>query len=133
MASVVPTVVSRLPAVVENATGAAGSALPLISCTAAEIVDVPPIAAINAGFALTTTRPTPAVPTAIRIALLPLAVAPPELAVIVAFPFAPPALNVASARPLTSVSTSDGSIVPSVVVKITCVPLCGGVPAGSSN
>ena len=32
-----------------------------------------------------------------------------------------------------SVSVSDGWIVPSVVVKVMCVPLCGGVPAGSST
>jgi hypothetical protein len=30
-----------------------------------------------------------------------------------------------------SVSASDGCTVPSVVVKETCVPLCGGVPAAS--
>ena len=103
----------------------------MISCTAAEIADVPPNAGIRVGFALTWTRPTPAVPTAIRIALVPLADAPPELAEMIAVPFIPPALNVVRARPLTSVSTSDGSIVPSDVVKITCVPLCGGVPAAS--
>jgi type II secretory pathway pseudopilin PulG len=94
---------------------------------------VPPCAEISVGFALTTTRPTPAEPTAIRIALLPLADAPPELAEMMAVPFMPPALNIALACPLTSVSTSDGEIVPSDVVKITCVPLCGGVPAGSST
>ena len=57
--------------------------------------------------------------------------APPELAVIVAVPLAPPAKNVTVARPLMSVVTSDGSRRPSVVVNDTCVPLCGGVPAAS--
>src|SRR5205807_28150 len=56
---------------------------------------------------------------------------PPEIAVIVAVPDAPFALNVVVARPLMSVSTSDGLTVPSVVVKVTSVPWCGGVPAGS--
>ena len=83
------------------------------------------------GFAATTTRPTAAVPTAILTAFAPLTEAPPELAVIVAVPLALPALNVTTARPLTSVSISVGSIVPSDVVKITCVPVCGGVPPAS--
>jgi hypothetical protein len=42
-------------------------------------------------------------------------VAPPDNAVMVATPFAPPAMNVAMTRPLTSVVASDGSTRPSVV------------------
>jgi hypothetical protein len=42
-------------------------------------------------------------------------------------------INLAEARPLLSVSTSAGSMRPSVVVKVTCVPLCGGVPAASTT
>jgi hypothetical protein len=53
--------------------------------------------------------------------------------VIVAVPLARPALNITMARPLMSVSASVGSIVPSVVVNIRCVPECGGVPEGSST
>ena len=108
VASVVPIVGVMVPAVVEKATGALASALPLMSETAAEIVDVPPAAAINVGFALTTTRPTAAVPTAILTALLPEADAAPDVAVMTAVPFAFPALNVTTARPLISVSASGG-------------------------
>jgi len=68
---------------------------------------------------------------AILRALTPLALDPPEFAVITAVPLIVPALNIASARPLTSVSTSDGTTEPSVVVKATCVPECGGVPLAS--
>lgn len=121
-----------MPAVVEKETAAAGSGLPLMSNTAAEITDDPPSAGINVGFALTATRPTAAVPTAIFTALVPV-LAPPELAVIVALPFDAPALNVVTARPLMSVSALAGSIVPSVVVKVTSVPECGGVPLASSS
>jgi type II secretory pathway pseudopilin PulG len=63
--------------------------------------------------------------------LFPLTLAPPDMAVIVAVPFALPALNVANARPPSSVETFAGSIVPSDVVKVTCVPECGGVPEAS--
>lgn len=58
-------------------------------------------------------------------------VAPPEDAAMIATPFAPFGLKVTVARPAASVLATDGSTVPSVVVKITCVPLCGGVPADS--
>jgi hypothetical protein len=57
--------------------------------------------------------------------------APPEIAVIVAVPFELPAWKATTARPLTSVSASDGTTVPSDVVKITWVPECGGVPDAS--
>ena len=129
--SVVPCNTSSDPAVVENDTGADDSALPLMSNTAAEIVDEPPIAGIRVGVAVTATRPTAAVPTAILTAFVPLALAPPELAVIVAVPFAVPDLKSTTARPLMSVDAVKGSIVPSVVVKMTWVPECGGEPAGS--
>src|SRR5205085_10639354 len=74
-----------------------------------------------------------AAPTAMLMALVPLIDAAPEDAVTVAVPDVVPALNVATARPLMSVSTVPGSMEPSVVEKITCVPLCGGVPADSST
>jgi type II secretory pathway pseudopilin PulG len=51
--------------------------------------------------------------------------------VIVAVPFALPALNVTTARPLLSVVETAGSIVPSDVVKVISVPECGGVPDAS--
>ena len=50
---------------------------------------------------------------------------------IVAIPDCVPALNVTITRPPESVSASIGRIVPSVVVNVTSVPRCGGVPAGS--
>ena len=74
------------------------------------------------------TRPTAAVPIAILIAFEPLALAPPEIAVMVAVPFAVPALKVAIAWPLTSVSALAGCRLPRFVVKVTCVPECGGNP-----
>ena len=132
-ASVVTTVASSVPAVVENETGAAVSGLPLMSNTLTEIADEPPSAGMSVGFALIATRPTAAVPTATFTALAPDALAPPEFAVIVASPLAVPALNVVTARPLMSVSTLAGWIVPSVVVNVTRVPECGGVPLASSS
>jgi adenylate cyclase len=62
------------------------------------------------------------------VVLLP---APPDDATIVAVPDALPARNLTTARPLRSVSASAGRTEPSVVVKMTRVPLCGGVPACS--
>jgi hypothetical protein len=56
---------------------------------------------------------------------------PPEIAVIVAVPFDEPARNLATTRPLMSVSASAGTIDPNVLVNVTCVPFWGGVPAGS--
>ena len=101
---------------------------------------------IKDGEAPTTMRPTAAAPTAIRRLrseveeLLPLdvevvvdVVAPPELAAMTAVPLALPARKVTVARPLASVLASAGSIVPSVVVNVTRVPLWGGVPADSST
>ncbi len=102
-----------------------------MSTTLATIVAVPPMDGMVAGLALTFTWPTAAVPTAIFTALALLTLAPPEIAVIVAVPFALPALNVTNARPLTSVVAVDGWIVPSDVVKVTSVPECGGVPDAS--
>ena len=58
-------------------------------------------------------------------------VAAPEVAVIVAVPFDLPARNLTITRPLGSVRASDGSMLPSDVVKVMSVPLCGGVPAAS--
>src|SRR5579859_1279034 len=101
-----------------------------MSTTDAVMIDEPPCAGISVGFAVTATRPTAAVPIAIFNALAEDTAEPPDDAVIDAVPFDVPALNVANARPLISVSISGGSIVPSVVVKITCVPECGGSPLG---
>jgi len=147
--SVTLTLGAIVPASVENATVAEGSALPFRSETSAEMIDVPPVAGMSVGFALTTTRPTAARPIAIFTTFVAVVVvvvevlvpvedplwvvppAPPEIAVIVAVPFELPAWNATTARPLTSVSASDGTTVPSDVVKITCVPECGGVPDAS--
>ena len=131
--SVVAEVVVRVPAVVENDTSADGNALPFTSNTLAVIVDWPPVAGTNVGFADMFTRPTAALPTRILRTLLLVTDAPPDSAEIVAVPDCAPARNVTVAWPLTSVEASAGWNVPSDVVKETWVPLCGGVPAGSST
>jgi len=120
-----------VPAVVEKLTVADGNALPFTSKTLAVIVDDPPVAGTSDGFADNDTRPTAALPTRIFTTLLLVTDAPPDRAVIVAVPDCAPARNVTLARPLTSVEASPGWNVPSDVVKDTCVPLWGGVPAGS--
>jgi hypothetical protein len=112
-----------VPAVVVNDTGADRSGLPLMSNTVAVMVVVPPVFGTVAGFAFTVTRPTAAVPTEILSAPAAPVVAPPEIAVIVAVPFALPELNFTTTRPLVSVRASEGSIEPSVVVKVMTVPL----------
>jgi hypothetical protein len=67
-------------------------------------------------------RPTAAAPMPILITPPEPVLAPPDEALIVAVPEEPPALKVTIARPLASVSISDGSTVPSVVVKTMWVP-----------
>jgi hypothetical protein len=112
-----------VPAVVVNDTGEDGSTLPLMSNTLAVIVVDPPVFGTVAGLALTVTRPTAAVPTAILIAPWVPVEAPPDSAVIVAVPFAVPALNFTITRPVASVRASAGSMDPSVVTKEMNVPL----------
>ena len=129
--SVLTVVASSDPAVVENDTCAPGSGLPLMSKTEVEIVDAPPIDGSSVGFAFTETRPTAAVPTAILTAFAVGTLAPPDRALMIAVPFEFPALKVTMARPAESVCASEGSIVPRLVVKVTSVPLCGGVPDAS--
>lgn len=107
-ASAVASDVDKVPAVVEKLTGAELSPLPLKSKTAAVMVVEPPVFGTDAGLALTVTRPTAAVPTAILMAPAVPVDAPPEIAVIVAIPFDVPAENLASTRPLMSVSASGG-------------------------
>jgi hypothetical protein len=148
-ASVVTVGADSVPAVVANVTGAALSAFPLMSTTFAAMVLAPPVAGSDVGLADTFTRPTAAAPTAILsvrsppdavppvVPVVPVppvpleVVAPPEAAPIVAIPLAVPARNETVTRPLTSVLASTGSMVPNVVVKVTLVPLCGGVPDDS--
>src|SRR4051812_45001756 len=77
------------------------------------------------------TRPTAAEPTRIFIALVPLADTPPEIAVMVAVPEPFPATYLTVTRPETSVSAWDGWTAPKLVVKLTSVPLCGGLPPDS--
>ena len=129
--SVTTTLSESVPDVVVKVTGVATNGLPFISSTLAVTVVEPPMEGTGFGLALTVTLPTAAVPTKIFSAPVVPVVAPPEIAVIVAVPFDPPAMNVAVTRPLMSVSTSPGSIRPIVVVNDTCVPLWGGVPAAS--
>ncbi len=66
-------------------------------------------------------------PTGISSASL---VAPPEIAVTRAVPERPSEMRRTETRPLF-VRASDGSMRPSVVVKVTTVPFCTGVPACS--
>jgi hypothetical protein len=129
--SVVDTDDVTVPASVVNVTGTPPSGLPLESLTVADTVDVPPLDGNDSGDALRTMLLTAAAPTAIFTAPVVPADTPPEIAVMVAVPEAPLAENVAEARPLMSVSTSAGWMVPSVVVKLTSVPEWGGVPDGS--
>jgi type II secretory pathway pseudopilin PulG len=117
----------RLPAVVEKVTGTDVSGFPLMSSTFAVIVVEPPSDETVAGLALTFTRPTPAEPTAIFTTPLP-TFAAPDIAEIVAVPDWVPARKVTDTRPAESVRASDGSTDPSDVVKVTSVPLWGGVP-----
>src|SRR5262245_239503 len=121
---------SSVPAVVENVTGAELSGLPLMSITLPVTVDKPPFVGSSVGFAETRTLPTAAVPTATRAAFAPLALAAPEVADMIAVPFAVPALNLTVTRP-PLVRASDGWIDPNVVVKVTSVPSWGDVPAAS--
>lgn len=130
-ASVVSRLGETLPASVVNVTRMPVNALPLESNTDAVIVELPPVADTVVGLAARAMFPTAAAPTAIFSAPLAPTVAPPDAAIIVAVPDAPPAMNFTVARPLMSVSASEGSILPSDVVKLMCVPACGGVPAGS--
>jgi type II secretory pathway pseudopilin PulG len=131
LASVFTTLELSEPASVVKVTGMPASALPPESVTFALIVDEPPLDDTMAGFALATMPPTAAEPTAILTVFAVATVAPPELAVMVAIPEEVPALNRVVARPFTSVCASAGSKEPRFVEKVTCVPLCGGVPAAS--
>ena len=63
--SVVTSAADNAPAVVEKVTGVEGSTFPLMSSTLATICVDPPIAETLAGLALSRTRPTAALPTAI--------------------------------------------------------------------
>jgi hypothetical protein len=129
----VASVVDKVPAVVVNDTGAELSTFPLMSNTMAVIVVEPPPLGTLVGFAFTETLPTAAVPMAILAAPVVPVVAPPDEATMVAVPLLTPALNLTITRPLTSVRASDGSIEPSVVVKVMRVPLCGGLALASST
>src|SRR5262245_54916249 len=102
-----------VPLSVVNVTGTPLNA----GVTTAVIVDLAPGATV-AGLALTPMPGTAAAPTAILSAAPLATTAPPELAEIVATPEAVPARNFATARPLMSVSTSVGSIVPSDVMNV---------------
>src|SRR5262245_60899896 len=86
---------------------------------------VPPAGGRFCGDAERRSRSTAAVPT-LRFSILP--EAPPENAVIVAVPLWPFAKNVTRTWPLF-VRASAGSTRPIVVVNVTTVPLCTGVPA----
>jgi hypothetical protein len=111
-----------VPVFVVNVTGTPVSAFPPESFTAADTVDEPPVDGSDSGDALITIPATAAEPMAIFIAPVVPAVTPPEIALIVAVPEPPPAMNVVIARPLTSVSTSAGCKVPRFVENDTSVP-----------
>ena len=110
-------VCESVPAVVLKLTGTPSSPLPCASCTFAVIVAVPPDADSACGFAVTAMWLAPAAPIATVIVLD----AAPEIAVIVAVPDRPSAMSLATALP-SFVCASAGSMRPSDVVKVTCVP-----------
>ncbi len=114
----------RLPTSAVNVTGTPGTPAPLTSSTRAAMLDVPPAAASVCGVALKSTRSTAADPTR-RFSSR--AEAPPENAVTVAVPLWAPAISRTRTWPLF-VRASDGSIRPTVVVKLMTVPLWTGVP-----
>ena len=121
--SVFTTALPRTPVEVEKLTGTPLSALPFTSTTLAVMVATPPLTDTGFGLAETLTRPTAADPTAIRTPPFAPVLAPPEVALMTAVPLLPPAMNETVTRPLASVTASAGSTRPSVVVKVTCVPL----------
>ena len=87
------------PASVVNDTGIDAIRLPLTSIVVAVMSEVPPFEEMTLGFASMLTLPTAAAPTAILMALAPLAEAPPELAVMMAVPLDVPALKVTTTLP----------------------------------
>jgi type II secretory pathway pseudopilin PulG len=131
LASELTTEAPTLPALVVNVTGTDGKTFPLVSNTVAVTVTVPPAAGTVLGLASSRMPPTAAEPIAILMAPFAPTPTPPDIAVMVAVPEVVPARNFTTTRPPRSVSASDGCMVPSVVVNVTCVPLCGGVPEGS--
>jgi hypothetical protein len=106
--SVVTTADESEPLSVENVTGTPGRLLPFASETVATIAELPPAAGTVPGFALSAILATAAAPIPILSPPFVPVLAPPEVAVIDAVPDVEPALKIAVARPLMSVSTSDG-------------------------
>ena len=88
---------------------------------------MPPLGPTALGVALTVSCVAAAAPTRISSAS---AWAPPENARICATPDAVPASSRTVALP-PLVRASAGWMLPSVVVKLTCVPFCTGTPPGS--
>jgi hypothetical protein len=129
-ASVLAFVGVTVPEVVENPTGMTRSGLPDASVTTAVIVVLPPPNGTDAGLAVRATRPTAAVPTA---RLTGLARTFPEVATMCAVPDAAPAEKTTVACPALFVTTSAGSIVPSVVVNEIDAPTAGSPPPPRSS
>jgi hypothetical protein len=127
--SVLTTAELNEPAVVANVTGTPAIAFPDVSTTRALMVVVPPAGGTEVGLALTLTREAAAAPTESSSAS---DAAPPDSALIDAFPDWPLARNCTVATPL-SVRASGGANAPSVVVNVTVVPFWTGVPLDSST
>ncbi len=106
------------PAVVEKLTGTPRRPLPCWSATRAEIVVCPPVAPSACGLAVTVMSAAPAAP----MFTLRVLVAAPENAVMVAVPDRPSPTSLTVALPAV-VLACEGSSVPSVVEKVTSVPL----------
>jgi hypothetical protein len=117
------------PAVVVNATVAPGNGLPATSRTSATTCAVPPLGPMRAGSARSVTVSAAAEPTGSSSVALDAA---PENAVMVAVPDRPSPVKRTVTLPFC-VRASDGSIRPRVVVKLTTVPFCTGVPACSTT
>jgi hypothetical protein len=124
-AALLTSVAPSVPEVVENDTGTPARLLPSASLTVAATVTVPPVEGTSAGFAVTDTAvaAAPPISTVIGVSVRAL----PENATSDAVPDCVPALSVTTACPLL-VTASCGSRVPRVVVNVTSVPLCAGVP-----
>src|SRR5690606_6758490 len=111
------------PCDVEKVSGTPPRPLPSSSSTRAVMVAVPPVPGRLCGDAVSATLAAAAAPMLISI----VSVAAPEKAVMRAMPERPSAISRVRARP-PSVSASAGSKRPSVVTKVTTVPLWTGVP-----
>ena len=140
LALVFTTDADSVPLSVVKVTGMPTSVRPPVPVAVATISTLPPVLLTEACSARTVSVSMAAAPMlmlrtfdAVEPAAAPeVAPAAPEVARTSATPLDEPAVKVALARPPV-VCTVVGAMVPSVVVKVTCVPFCTGVPLPSST